>query len=137
MTADWFSMSIDVYNQDLWNRIVLPALQIAAVNYHDRKPNLSLIEKITDERSPDRADILFAEHRIRFNPGIEVSAGNKYLLEKSIHEILQLLSKTDASFYSAQTHTGYFYNKKSLYLEIWDFKPDTFELVISHTKPLT
>lgn len=136
MTADWFSMSIDVYSQDLWNRIVLPALQIAAVNYPDREPNLSLIEKITDERSPDKAALLFAEHRIRFNPGIEVSAGNKYLLEKSIRQILQMLSNADASCYSAQTHTGYFYNKKSLYLEIWDFKPDTFELVISHTKPL-
>ncbi|MEI8200879.1 MAG: hypothetical protein WCG21_12520 [Eubacteriales bacterium] len=136
MTADWFSMSIDVYNQGLWDKIVAPALQIAAVNYTDLNPNLSLIEKITDERSTDKAAVSFAEHRIRFYPRIEVSAGNKYLLEKSIREILQLLSETDAGYYSAQTYTGYFYNKKSLYLEIWDFNPDTFELVISHTKPL-
>ena len=136
MTADWFSMSIDVYNQDLWNRIILPALQIAAANYIDLKPNLSLIEKITNERSPDKAAECFANHRIRFYPGIAVSAGNKYLLEKSIREILQLLSKSDTSYYSAQTYTGYFYNKESLCLEIWDFKPDTFELLISHTKPL-
>lgn len=136
MTADWFSMSIDVYNQGLWDKIILPALQIAAVNYTDLKPNFSLFEKITDERSPDKAAKSFAEHRIRFYPVIEVSAGNKYLLEKSIREILQQLSKADAGYYSAQTHTGYFYNKESLYLEIWDFNPDTFELVISHTKPL-
>ena len=49
---------------------------------------------------------------------------------------MQLLSKADAGYYCAQTHTGYFYNRKSLYLEIWDFNPDTFELVIYHTNPL-
>jgi len=136
MTADWFSMSIDVYNQGLWDKLISPALQIAAVNYVDLNPNLSLIEKITDERSPEKAAERLADRRICFYPGIEVSAGNKYLLEKSIREILQLLSKADAGYYSAQTHTGYFYNRKSLYLEIWDFNPDTFELVISHTNPL-
>lgn len=166
MTADWFSMSIDVYNQNLWEKIVPPAMEIAAVNQakyadksthtvkstHDDKPtqddraaydsqflgerNLSLLEKVTDECSPEKAAARFADQRIRFYPAIEVGAGSKYLLEKSIRQILLLLSKTEASFYTAHTHTGFFYNRKSLYLEIWDYNPDTFELVISHTKPL-
>lgn len=157
MTSDWFSMSIDVLNQGLWDRILPSAFQIAAVNQIDQemkaiqppkvqqdihasrcstKRNLSLLEKITDARSPEKAAKDFSSHVIRFYPIIEVRAGGKYLLEQSIREILQLLSKTDAGCYRAQTYTGFFYNKASLYLEIWDFNPDTFELVISHTVPL-
>jgi len=136
MTADWFSMSIDVYNQGLWDKLILPVLQIAAVNHTDKSHALSLLEKATDETTPVKAAAHFADHQIRFYPSFEVDAGSKYLLEKSIREILRLLSKTETGNYSAQTHTGYFYNRKSLYLEIWDYNPDTFELVISHTVPL-
>jgi len=136
MTADWFSMSIDVYNQSLWDKIVPPVLQIAAVNRIDRKPGLSLWEKITNERSPEKVAAIYADHKIRFYPSIEVGGGNKYLLEQSIREILSLLSQADARYYRAQTYTGFFYNRESLYLEIWDFNPDTFELVISHTEPI-
>ena len=181
MTSDWFSMSIDVLNQGLWDRILPSVFQIAAVNQADQekqvapvrldsqtnrtsqanrtsqdnrtsqanqadqsihycraytKRNLSLLEKITNTQSPEKAAKDFASHVIHFYPGIEVRAGSKYLLEQSIREILQLLSKTDAGYYRAQTYTGFFYNEKSLYLEIWDFNPDTFELVVSHTAPL-
>lgn len=136
MTADWFSMSIDVYNQTLWDRMVPPVLQIAAVNRIDRRPGLSLWEKVTNEHSREKIAAVIAEHKIRFYPSIEVGAGNKYLLERSIREILTLLSQADAGYYRAQTYTGFFYNRESLYLEIWDFNPDTFELVISHTEPL-
>lgn len=136
MTADWFSMSIDVYSQSLWDKLVLPVFQIAALNRVSLRPDLSLLEKVTDAGSTEEAAALYAHHVICFYPRVEVGAGSKFLLEKAIREILHLLSKADANHYGAETYTGYFYNKKSLYLEIWDFNPDTFELVVSHTIPL-
>lgn len=136
MMTDWFSMNIKVYDPDLWEKLLPLSLQIAAVNQIDLNPNLSLYEKVTDARSPEEAQWYLAEHEISFYPGIEISAGNKYLLETSIRQILHLLSMADPDDFSAETNTGYFFNRKSLYLEIWDFNPDTFELAVSHTKPL-
>ena len=136
MTTDLFLMNIDVYEQGLWEQIYPYALQIAAVNQVDLNPNLSLFEKVTDARGPEEAEMFLEEHKISFYPGVEVSAGNKYLLEDSIRTLFRLLSDAADNHFSARTYTGYFYNRKSLYLEIWDLNPDTFELVISHTGPL-
>lgn len=136
INTDLFLMNIDVYDRSLWEQIFPHALQIAAVNQVDLNPNLSLFEKVTDARSSGEAELFLDEHKISFYPGVEVSAGNKYLLEDSIRTLFLLLSEAEDSHFSARTYTGYFYNRKSLYLEIWDINPDTFELVISHTRPL-
>jgi hypothetical protein len=78
----------------------------------------------------------FSEQAISFYPEFEVSAANKPLFEKSIREIMSLFSSAESDHFSAETYTGFFYNKEKLFLEIWDIDPNTFELVISHTKPL-
>ena len=132
----WFSMSSEGMDSDLWGKIQPLALQIAAANTSESSLNLSVQEKATDTRSLAEAENYLADRAFCLFPEHKIEPASKPMFKNGIEAIMRLLSQSDSDAFSLEIYAGFFYNQESLFLEIWDYDPNTLGLHIWHTKPI-